>query len=201
MVFRKLQSLRQARRSKREVNDSLGVSLKPEECFTITISEVLSDKATKDSVFYAISTRLGVQNGGSASSMSSVTTNSGATSTLRSRQTAEYSRREKKEERAVKQQKEFNSVAASNKTDKTEEEAGSFMNAMMNILPSCCAQSSTIATLDTDDRSIAVLTDENDTTTNLDDAGRGRGRKNTKKDKQKESIKFLGFLRRNRSPK
>jgi hypothetical protein len=104
MVFPKLRSLRprSSKRGKRADN-SVGMSLRPEDCFTIEIPTIGSDHATKDAVFIdPLTRRDGAFGLASTSSVSSVTTNSGSITTLRSRQTAEYTRQVKKKAKAQK---------------------------------------------------------------------------------------------------
>lgn len=222
MVMKKLQSFsRKKHRSKSKGDEvsTLGESLKPEDCFVIEIPQVMSDKATKDSVFLAFTASMGGQTrGGSAnSSVSSVTTNSGSTRTLRSRSTNEYTRKEKKIEKDKKEplfssnsiaatmchgraQKDINTSAA----DYSKEDESTFAS-IMSCLPECCGASGSdtkstaaIALFSlSDDGSDVALVDQMDDDT-IDPMDGYKGTKNKAKP-VKSKKRFLGFMRRSRT--
>lgn len=165
---------------KRTTNASLGETLRPEDCFTLEIPQINSDKATKDRVFLSLVENGGYSRPGSVSSVSTITENSGSTKTLRSRSANEYVQREKLNKKTAtskSNKKTANSIAetiscgafssdgeqpANGKSD------GSFMCAMESFLPSCCgASQQTEETATTyfvlpDDRSDIALVDRLD---------------------------------------
>ena len=180
MVFQRLRSFRR-QNAKKENDHSIGETLRPEECFSIEIPQIMSDKATKDSVFLGPASRHGAHGDGSMSSISSVTTDSGSSRTLRSRQAAQPRR---KDICALKDKEEpstSNSIAATvctgaftiydDSPDGVAKNSGGredkALAAMMKFLPTCCSPTNHVAVtrVDTDDRSDIALNvlDDDDT--------------------------------------
>jgi hypothetical protein len=172
MVFSKLRILR-PRSIKRgtKADDSLGVTLRPEDCFTIDIPTIGSDHATKDAVFIDPLTRGdGTFGLASVSSVSSVTTNSGSITTLRSRQTAEYTRQVKKKVKARKVQHEsmstftrsctnFSCSQMEEENDQTEKGSNGWW-ILSSFLPDCTSTNQTVEDvrkLQSDDASDVAL--------------------------------------------
>ena len=222
MVFQRLHSFRR-QKAKKEKDASIGETLKSDEQFSIEIPHIMSDKATKDSVFLGTGNRNRSHGDGSMSSISSVTTNSGSSRTLRSRQTAEARR---KDIRATKDKQEpstTNSIAATvctgTFTNKDDHHDGATKNSgdredrglatIMNFLPTCCSPTNdvTVTRVDTDDRSDIALNvlDDDDTIEPVYDSrdiartSRKKRNSNDKNYGKKENKKFLGFLRRVRT--
>mmetsp|Transcript_21366 Transcript_21366/g.35338 ORF Transcript_21366/g.35338 Transcript_21366/m.35338 type:complete len:244 (-) Transcript_21366:180-911(-) len=190
MVFKRLQSFtrqKQPPSTNKQQNDdiSVGESLKSEDCFMIEIPQVQSDKATKDTIFLPFASAGGGQSRDSATSVSSVTTNSGSTRTLRSRSMNEFTRKEKKIEKDKKEPMfSSNSVALTLCHGRTraaeqstspgavgKQEDDSTFNTMMSCMPSCCgpegkdkkdySKSATLFSF-SDDRSDIALVDQMD---------------------------------------
>jgi hypothetical protein len=221
MVMKRLQSFsRKKYRSKRkgDAASTMGESLKSEDCFVIEIPQVMSDEATRGSIFLAFTASMGGQTRGSAnSSVSSVTTNSGSIRSLSSRSTNEYTRKEKKMEKDKKEPLfASNSIAATichggqrDAADYSEEDTSAFTS-IMSCLPECCCAGggdaiSNLALFSfSDDRSDVALADQMDDDT-IDPMDGYKGTHNKVKNTTQSSKpvkskkKFLGFMRRTRT--
>jgi hypothetical protein len=222
MVFKRLHSFRR-HNAKKENDNSIGETLKPDECFSIEIPQIMSDKATKDSIFLGTASRHEAHGDGSMSSISSVTTDSGSSRTLRSRQTAEAKRKDNGSKKNKQKPSTTNSIAATvctgaftsyddpanGEAKNSEGRDDKALATIMNFLPTCCSPLNHVAVtrVDTDDRSDIALNvlDDDDTIEPIFD-NRYRTPESRKQQKyrdqsygKQENKRFLGFLRRSRS--